>query len=71
MIYCSNCVVPARSAVAVTFDENGVCSACRVAAQKHKIDWSRRYAMLQELVDEYRRAIESRRGIALRGGRGR
>lgn len=54
MIYCSKCVVPARSAVAVTFDENGVCSACRVAAQKHKIDWPKRYELLEELVDEYR-----------------
>lgn len=54
--YCSRCVAPALSATPLTFDAAGVCSACRVAAQKGQIDWGRRWAVLRELVDEYRSA---------------
>ncbi|HEY9688084.1 MAG TPA: N-acetyl sugar amidotransferase [Coleofasciculaceae cyanobacterium] len=52
--YCTRCVYPSSSAVPLQFDENGVCSGCRVAAQKHKIDWDQRAEWLKELADEYR-----------------
>lgn len=52
--YCSRCVYPAVAATPLTFDENGVCSGCRVVAQKDKIDWENRKAMLVELAGEYR-----------------
>ncbi len=54
--YCTRCVYPALAATPLTFDENGVCSGCRVAAQSKLIDWPRRFAMLRELVAEYRSA---------------
>ena len=52
--YCSRCVYPAVAATPLTFDENGVCSGCRVVAQKDKIDWDGRKKMLVELAGEYR-----------------
>lgn len=52
--YCSRCVYPAVAATPLTFDENGVCSGCRVVAQKDKIDWDKRKGMLRELAGEYR-----------------
>ena len=52
--YCSRCVYPAIAATPLTFDENGVCSGCRVALQKDKIDWGRRWHFLKEITDEYR-----------------
>lgn len=52
--YCSKCVYPSAAATPLTFDENGVCSGCRVSAQRDKIDWARRGGMLRELADEYR-----------------
>ena len=52
--YCTNCVYPSVAATPLTFDENGLCSGCRVATQKQAIDWDERFAMLRELVDEYR-----------------
>lgn len=52
--YCSKCLYPAISATPTTFDENGVCSGCRVAGQKEKIDWNARWQWLKELTDEYR-----------------
>lgn len=40
----------------IAFDENGVCDACRVAAQKNTgaIDWDQRRKELMELCDRYR-----------------
>ena len=52
--YCSRCVYPAVTATPLTFDENGLCSGCRVAGQKEKIDWDARGKMLHELAGEYR-----------------
>jgi N-acetyl sugar amidotransferase len=47
-------VYPSIAATPLTFDENGVCSSCRVSAQRQHIDWDERRHMLQELVAEYR-----------------
>jgi N-acetyl sugar amidotransferase len=39
----------------LAFDEEGVCSACRVAERKQKVDWAERERLLRELCDRYRR----------------
>lgn len=52
--YCSRCVYPSSSAVALEFDEEGVCSGCRVSEQNTSIDWEERRRWLDDLVDEYR-----------------
>lgn len=39
----------------VIFDGEGVCSACRYAEIKKKIDWTDRERQLRELLDRYRR----------------
>jgi N-acetyl sugar amidotransferase len=52
--YCKRCVYPSFAATPLTFDENGVCSGCRVGEQKKKINWDERWRMLEELADEYR-----------------
>ena len=54
MRYCVKCVYPASSAAPLAFDDDGVCSGCRVAAQKDRIDWADRAEELKELVEEYR-----------------
>lgn len=54
MSYCARCVMPAASATPLTYDGNGVCSACRVAAQKAAIDWDRRRRELGDLFQSYR-----------------
>lgn len=55
MKFCSECVYPSSSAVPLQFDENDVCTGCRVGKQKQNIDWKQRAAWLEELVDEYRK----------------
>jgi N-acetyl sugar amidotransferase len=52
--YCSNCVFTSVAATPLTFDENGVCSGCRVSEQKKNINWEERLEWLKELADEYR-----------------
>ena len=52
--YCTKCVYPSSSAVPLTFDENGVCSGCRVFNQTHEIDWKKRRELLEKVVDPYR-----------------
>ena len=54
MQYCTNCVYPSAAATPLTFDENGVCSGCRVAAQKDAINWDLRWHALVELLEEYK-----------------
>lgn len=53
MQYCTKCVYPGVAATPLTFDEDGVCSGCRVAAQPRTIDWDARLGMLKQLVAEY------------------
>ncbi len=54
MRYCSKCVYPMISAVALEFDEDYVCSGCRVAAQKQVLDWEDRRRRLERLIEPYR-----------------
>jgi len=52
--YCKNCVYPSSSAVALAFDEKGLCSGCRTSGQSHKVDWSDRAKQFEKLIKEYR-----------------
>ena len=54
MQYCTKCVYPAASAAPLAFDDDGVCSGCRVAGQKDRIDWAERTEELREIFEEYR-----------------
>ncbi len=54
MKYCARCVYPANSAVPLTFDEQGVCSGCRVNEEKDQIDWQQRRKLLKEILQEYK-----------------
>ncbi len=52
--FCKKCVV-SNQRPRINLDEDGVCSACRFAHQKHnKIDWASREKDLIELLDQYR-----------------
>jgi N-acetyl sugar amidotransferase len=39
----------------LAFDQDGVCSACRVAEKKRQVDWASRDKQLRELCDRFRR----------------
>lgn len=51
--YCKKCTI-SNQRPRITFDENGVCSACNFAEFKNKIDWNAREQELIELCDRFR-----------------
>lgn len=52
--YCKKCVV-SNQRPRITFDEDGVCSACRFAEWKQKnADWEAREKQLRQLLDKHR-----------------
>jgi len=54
IIFCKKCVV-SNQRPRITLDENGVCSACNYAYEKHHvIDWDEREKMLLELLARHR-----------------
>lgn len=67
--YCTRCVYPSVAATPLTFDEHGVCSGCRVSAQRGTIDWTRRFEMLKNLTNEYRSANNYDILIPVSGGK--
>lgn len=54
IIFCKQCVV-SNQRPRITFNENGICSACQYAYRKHHvIDWQKREKELLELLDKHR-----------------
>src|SRR3989344_2335129 len=54
VVFCTRCVL-SNQRPKVTFDKNGVCSACQYAYKKyHEIDWKKRGKELGQLCDRYR-----------------
>ena len=51
--FCRKCVISDQRP-RITFDSEGVCSACRFAEQKAKTDWDARERELSILCDKYR-----------------
>ncbi|MEA5616582.1 N-acetyl sugar amidotransferase [Cronbergia sp. UHCC 0137] len=51
--YCTKCVYPSSSAVPLMFDEQGVCSGCRIHEKRNSLDWQQRWQWLKELTSEY------------------
>ena len=52
--YCSNCVYPSSSAVALEFDERGFCSGCQVYEEKDAINWDQRKELLITICEKYK-----------------
>jgi len=45
---------PANHPLGITFDEQGVCSGCRIHEEKDTLDWDARADLLADLLDGYR-----------------
>lgn len=55
MIYCKRCLYPENHPLGITFDQEGVCSGCRVHEEKYTLDWAARFQRLRKLVEGYKR----------------
>ncbi len=53
MKYCKRCVMP-DTRPGISFNKDGVCSACQSYERRKTIDWEKRYKELEEICDKYR-----------------
>lgn len=53
MHYCTKCVMPSTRP-GITFNEDGVCSACQSFEHRKLVDWDARWKEFEELCNKYR-----------------
>ena len=58
IIFCRRCTI-SNQRPRITFDSEGVCSACRFAEAKAKTDWTKREQELKDLCDFHRSTDDS------------
>lgn len=54
MRFCKRCLYPENHPLNIVFDEEGVCSGCRVHEEKDSLDWKPRGEKLKEILNHYR-----------------
>ena len=59
MKYCSRCLYPANHPLHLTFDDDGICSGCRIHEEKDELDWGKKEEELRHLLMRYKSASAS------------
>ena len=54
MRYCKRCLYPENHPLNITFDDEGVCSGCRMHEEKDILDWNERKQKLRKIFDEFK-----------------
>lgn len=54
MRYCTNCLYPENHPLNITFDDEGVCSGCRVHEEKDTLNWEPRAKKLNNILKNYK-----------------
>lgn len=54
MRYCKRCLYPENHPLNIVFDDEGICSGCRVHEEKDTLDWQPRGEKLKKILDKYR-----------------
>src|SRR4051812_40265136 len=54
MRYCSRCLYPQNHPLNITFDDQGICSGCRVHEEKDTLDWNSRLTKLKDILINYK-----------------
>ena len=52
--FCKNCLYSSDHPLGITFDEEGICSGCRIHEEKDNLDWNKRWKKLEGIVKPYR-----------------
>ncbi len=71
MRYCKKCVMP-DTRPGITFNKEGVCSACQSYEKRAKVDWKQRWKEFEAICDKYRGmngSAEYDCAIAVSGGK--
>ncbi|NQV77482.1 MAG: N-acetyl sugar amidotransferase [Lutibacter sp.] len=54
MRICKRCLYPENHPLYITFDDEGICSGCRVHEEKDILDWNKRSEKLKPILDNYK-----------------
>lgn len=54
MNYCKRCLYPENHPLNIVFDDQGVCSGCRVHEEKDSLDWTERGHRLGKLLESFK-----------------
>lgn len=54
MRICKRCLYPENHPLNITFDDEGVCSGCRIHEEKDILDWKERSQKLEYILDNYK-----------------
>ena len=54
MRYCKRCVYPENHPLNLTFDDEGICSGCRVHEEKDTLNWNERSEKLEQILNNYK-----------------
>ncbi|MCB9946855.1 MAG: N-acetyl sugar amidotransferase [Rhodospirillaceae bacterium] len=54
MRYCARCLYPENAKPYIIFDDDGVCSGCRVAEAYDRVDWAERAKRLADILADYK-----------------
>ena len=69
MQYCKKCVYPGVAATPLTFDDDGVCSGCRVNSKGIEVDWDERLEQFKRLIKRYKKNNDYDIVIPVSGGK--
>ena len=53
MQYCTRCLYPKNHPLGIVFDDEGVCSGCRVHEEKDEIDWLEKEKEFEQILKPY------------------
>ena len=51
---CNRCLYTDTHPLGIVFDDEGICSGCRIHEEKDRLDWDHRWKLLRETVEPYR-----------------
>ena len=54
MKICKRCLYTSLHPLGLTFDDEGICSGCRVHEEKDQLDWKTRGEKLKTILDQYK-----------------
>ena len=54
MNYCKRCLYPENHPLGIIFDDDGICSGCRVHEEKYVINWKKKEDELKVLLNQYK-----------------
>lgn len=54
IIFCNRCLYSNHHPLGITFDDQGICSGCRIHEEKDLLDWGYRFRLLEKIADDYK-----------------